>query len=969
MKKFASLFFTIILMNTVIVFADDNSGIKGGEWTILDTYEVPGKASGLAWDGQFVYFGQYSSLGNQIHRLDPTSGDYEFVCNGPMEDAFGLTWDGQYLWSTDHPGSYDPGIAYQFDLTGTVNHQFECPATYMGGIASDNGLLWLAAYYDPDGWIYLSDNEGNTFKDFATPGAQPWDICLQDEFLWIADYNDDMLYKVDTISGALIESHACENIKPTGIVWDGQYLWYLDGPLSSPSTLYKVDLGGAGTPEINVPQTSWDYGNVAIGDSATWGMMIHNIGTADLEIENLIIQNAVPVFCWEYFPQTIAPGDYLEVDLIFRPTEIGALSTIITIESNDPVTPTVDVDLFGESVISGPSINVPVTNHSYGYVRVNAWTGWHLEIGNIGDENLVVDDIESDNPSFTVFDNVVFPLTIAPLENIEVGIWFHPEEETQYTGTLTINNNDPQNPAFEVTIDGTGLETDYPIGSFMWQYDITTGWDHSPKAIAPIQDVTGDGVGDVIIGSEDNFIRCFNGNAYSTGDVIWEYEIYAGDVFQQNNLSICEDVNNDGYQDVAAGTSGGDRAVRMFCGKTGALIWIFETSCWGDGGWVYQVDATADYTGDGIPDVLACAGDDSADQGPKRTFCLDGTDGSLLWDYFLGGPGFSVIAIEDVNGDDIPDVFTGASNEDETQGLVVCINGESGSALWSETVNGSSVWGLVQLDDINGDGVKDVAAGDFQGYYFAWDGTNGDELFDGSIGGTPLILRLEALKDVNSDGYADILFATSSSNCIVVSGYDGSTIWLAPLQDKAWNVDRISDISGDGINDVLVGTLFQSNYVYFLDGVSGDDLSSTNYGEAVDAISAIPDINGDGSMEMVAGGRQGKVVCYSGGLNAVTAVEQAAPGNSGLKVECSPNPFHGETSICIDSEEKINCNICIYTAGGTLVHDFGMKTIDNESINLYWNGTGLNNAEVLSGLYFLILTDGRHSKTVKLIKQ
>ncbi|RLD74167.1 MAG: hypothetical protein DRJ10_17140, partial [Bacteroidetes bacterium] len=40
--------------------------------------------------------------------------------------------------------------------------------------------------------------------------------------------------------------------------------------------------------------------------------------------------------------------------------------------------------------------------------------------------------------------------------------------------------------------------------------------------------------------------------------------------------------------------------------------------------------------------------------------------------------------------------------------------------------------------------------------------------------------------------------------------------------------------------------------------------------EAVDAICAIPDITGDGSMEMVVGGRNGKLTSYSGGLSSVT---------------------------------------------------------------------------------------------------
>ena len=59
-----------------------------------------------------------------------------------------------------------------------------------------------------------------------------------------------------------------------------------------------------------------------------------------------------------------------------------------------------------------------------------------------------------------------------------------------------------------------------------------------------------------------------------------------------------------------------------------------------------------------------------------------------------------------------------------------------------------------------------------------------------------------------------------------------------------------------------------SNYCYFLNGVEWIRIKKIPYGEAVDAIASIPDVIGDGSMEMVVGGRNGKVVCFSGGENA-----------------------------------------------------------------------------------------------------
>ncbi|HIG99141.1 MAG TPA: PKD domain-containing protein, partial [Thermoplasmata archaeon] len=66
-------------------------------------------------------------------------------------------------------------------------------------------------------------------------------------------------------------------------------------------------------------------------------------------------------------------------------------------------------------------------------------------------------------------------------------------------------------------------------------------------------------------------------------------------------------------------------------------------------------------------------------------------------------------------------------------------------------------------------------------------------------------------------------------------------------------------------------------------GVNGSELKKISYGQAVDAIASIPDVVGDGSMEMVAGGRDGKVNCLSGGENAtqhqvnITADFSAAP--------------------------------------------------------------------------------------------
>ena len=596
---------------------------------------------------------------------------------------------------------------------------------------------------------------------------------------------------------------------------------------------------------------------------------MENVGTADLEIENVIFSGDGSEYlsCPNTFPITVGPGNETNITLVYEPEEIGELDAIASIESNDPVNPSVDITLTGDAVNPGPDIYLSEDDHDYGSVRLNAYTRWFMEIQNKGDEALTIEDITSDDSHFSIDEQITFPFDIDVLSSAQVGIWFQPSEDIAYSATLSIDSNDPDEDPYTVSVQGSGLDKSYPIGEKLWDYQIVDPYDSSPKAIAPISDINGDGIADVIICSEDDYVRCFNGNAHDDGDVLWEHEIYAGSVYSQKGLAITEDVNDDGYNDVVVGSAWGGRLIRTISGKTGEEIWTHDTHEYGDGGWVYQVDCSYDYDGDGILDVLAATGDDSSDTGPKRVYCLDGEDGISIWECPLSGPVFSVIGVEDFTGDGQPDTLAGCSNDQETIGYAKGINGASGAVSWTYAATGSSVWALEQIDDITVDGIKDVIIGDFYGNFYGLDATDGNLEYSNSLG-SAIITGFVKLNDVNGDDHPDIVPAHSSIHVTqVIDGQTGSFVWSHPVADQPWNAARTSDISGDGIDDVMVGTLFNSNYCYFLNGTDGSELKSINYGTPVDAIAAIPDIVGDGTMEMIAGGRNGYVACYSGGLD------------------------------------------------------------------------------------------------------
>ncbi len=956
---------TVFLLFTFLISLNVMSQTR--DWSILQSWDIPGKASGLAWDGTYLYFGIYGSNGDHFYRFDPADGSVQqqFIIPS-IDDCYGMTWDGTSLWIINQvsPPSA-PAEATEIDLSGNILSTFQLPDHYMSGIAYDNGNYWVSTYYPDPGTVYEITGTGSVLSQFTPPQDQVWDVCMHGNDLWLADYNANMLYKTDQ-SGNVLESHPSENIKPSGIVYDGTYLWYVDGQISSPSKLYKVSLTGPGTPEINIPVDNHNYGPVTINTSETWYMLVQNIGDTDLEITGINFPSGSAFSTSFTTPQSISPGGNVSIPLIFNPTTTGHFDAIVEIESTDPITPVSEVFLEGDGVNSGPSLYVPENQHYYGDIRVNAFTRWFLEIENIGDETLVISNIQSNDEVFIVDESVEFPINIATLESVIVGIWFNPQSDANYGGKLSIESNDPNNNPYYVNISGDGLLKNWLIGESLWHYNIDVSFDNSPKAIAPISDITGDTVSDVIICSEDNFIRCFNGNSSGIADVLWEYEVYSGNVYDQPGLSTIEDINNDGYDDVIVGTTGGDRSIIAISGKTGEQIWKHQTNEYGLGGWVYAVSTGFDYNDDGLNDILAATGDDYEGAGPKRVYCIDAMDGLSIWETFVGGPVFSVIGVEDFTGDGEPDALAGASNDPETQGRIIGIDGSNGSIEFDLATGGSSVWALMQLDDITGDGVKDIAAGDFGGNYYFIDPTNSSILHQGAVNGS-LLLRFEKLNDVNNDGYSDILVAQSKANGIVINGYDGSNIWLHSLFDKSWNVAVIDDISGDNINDVLIGTLYGNNYCYYLDGVDGSEIHSTDYETPVDALNSIPDIVGDGTMEMVVGGRNGMVNCYSGGVKIwVGQHEQSKTVLNNL--QAYPNPFTENVNVDLFLNGDEQTMITIIDLSGKQVSLVYNGYLNKGSHSFNWNGKGISGEDLPPGFYLLNVKTTSGATSIRIAK-
>jgi hypothetical protein len=403
-----------------------------------------------------------------------------------------------------------------------------------------------------------------------------------------------------------------------------------------------------------------------------------------------------------------------------------------------------------------------------------------------------------------------FPGAIAALLLIAASILAQGEIRLQLTGA---NNNDEfgsgMNTAGDVNADGyadviVGAPLDLPASGHRGTAKIFSGIDGSvllaisgtaPNqylglGVAPVSDVDGDGVPDVIVG--------LSGNG-STG----------------------------------MGPGGG---ARIISGATGAILRTFAGTVVNDG-FGQTCDGLGDVNGDGVPDVVVGTSFPPSAAQPGYAKVYSGATGAIIYTKTgtFNGQRFGLsYSAGDVNGDGVVDFMIGAIGNNvngASSGSINVYSGASGTLVFS--AHGTSASNLLGysghgLGDLDGDGFGDVIAGTFMpsgaGYARVYSGANGGILFhmtDGVTGDT-FGHTVGGTGDVNGDGVKDFAIAAPDSNVggtscgrvTVFSGANGSVLreFIGPAAGTrlGYALRGAGDVNGDGLQDVAIGSLVTS---------------------------------------------------------------------------------------------------------------------------------------------------------------
>jgi hypothetical protein len=209
-------------------------------------------------------------------------------------------------------------------------------------------------------------------------------------------------------------------------------------------------------PQIQVPG-GVTFAESCSGESSSGVLSVCNTGKADLVVNGIASSDASfsPVTPSGGFPVTISPDFCFPFQLGFTGTTAGAKTGTLTIASNDPDVPSVTVKATGNVGQSKIVTVVADTGHA-GEVCADPakFRDVPVTINNSGSCRLEIAGISSSSTEFEPPQTLTFPISVAPGDNIELPIRFHPASSGAKSANITFASNDPTTPSKVVSLTG-----------------------------------------------------------------------------------------------------------------------------------------------------------------------------------------------------------------------------------------------------------------------------------------------------------------------------------------------------------------------------------------------------------------------------------------------------------------------------------------------------------------------------------
>jgi hypothetical protein len=202
----------------------------------------------------------------------------------------------------------------------------------------------------------------------------------------------------------------------------------------------------------------------------------------------------------------------------------------------------------------------------------------------------------------------------------------------------------------------------------------------------------------------------------------------------------------------------------------------------------------------------------------------------------------------------------------------------------------------------------------------------------------------------------------------LLDGASGTSLWVAPCDHKAFATAGISDISGDGQDDLIAGSGYSVNRLRVLEGATGDTLWTRYTDDPIETVSPLKTIDWDASAEILVGTRGGEILCLAGGTVLTDIAEPEATDFAGsFRMQIYPNPFNPVTTIAFNIPDRGQVRLAVFDVNGRRVRELVDDVLTPGEHSVVWDGRNDTGVTSAPGVYFARLEAGSKVVTRKMV--
>ncbi len=233
-----------------------------------------------------------------------------------------------------------------------------------------------------------------------------------------------------------------------------------------------VTLGLSGTgavpaaPAIALSPGTLSFGTVTVGSSAMLPTQVQNGGNAPLTVSSITrCAGTGTAFTWSPpAPFTVAAGGGSTLSVTYAPTAATGDSGCLTIASDDPARPTVNLTVSGNGALApAPAIAFSPATLDFGTVTIGNTAQRTAQIQNGGTATLTVTAIDACSgagPEFTW--SASLPLSVAPGQSSPLTVTYTPANTDFHQACLAVASNDPARPVANLGLTAQGAAAPVP---------------------------------------------------------------------------------------------------------------------------------------------------------------------------------------------------------------------------------------------------------------------------------------------------------------------------------------------------------------------------------------------------------------------------------------------------------------------------------------------------------------------------